>query len=391
MKSHIYIASLLLASLSTAAFAEETTDESPKFSVTPTGRILIDGALFSSPQKEMFKDGVAIPDARIGAKFQYGKWKAKVDLGFAYNKVGIKDLFIEYDFNEKNLIRVGSFIHQYGLQSATSSSMKPTMEEPVSNSIFNDPRQLGVMYVHSDDKFFATASAHVEPSATTYILTPDQFSQEGVGARTRLVARPICEEGKVVQLGISAGFATPQRHGNPDTHDAFTLKANFPTRVVQQTALEATVTKANNIWKFTPELLLNYGPVALESQYYWVRVNRKEDLYHFTGQGAYATVRGLILGGNYQYSPMDAGLATPRPHSLEAVASYNYTDVTCAKAGIFGGRMNDLSLTFNYYINKYIICRLHYSYTHTWGRKADGVDVPSVSLNGFMARLQVIF
>ena len=83
----------------------------------------------------------------------------------------------------------------------------------------------------------------------------------------------------------------------------------------------------------------------------------------------------------------DAGLATPKKGSLECVLSYNYTSLTDASAGIYGGRLNDLSCTFNYYINKYMIARLHYSYTHTWDRAGVG----SMTLNGFMARLQIIF
>ena len=381
----IFLLSACLMAATAGMLAQDEPE--PKFSIKPTGRILMDGALYASPQKDQFKDGVAIPDARLGVKMSYGKWSAKVDVGFAYNKVGLKDLLIQYDFNPQNSIKVGSFIHQYGLQSATSSSMKVTMEEPVSNAIFNDPRQLGVQYEYSGKKFLATVSAHAEPSATTFILRPEQFTQEGYGFRTRLVYRPIAEEGRVVQIGFSGGFATPQRTGDPDRHDGFQLKANFPTRVTQVTALDATVTHAMNMWKFTPELLLNYGPVALESQYYFNRVNRRQNLHAFTGQGAYAIVRGLILGGNYNYSPVDGGLATPKGKSLEAVVGYNYTSITDAKAGIWGGRMNDLSVTFNYYINKYMIARLHYSYTHTWDRAGVG----PMSLNGFMARLQVIF
>ncbi len=84
----------------------------------------------------------------------------------------------------------------------------------------------------------------------------------------------------------------------------------------------------------------------------------------------------------------DAGLATPKKGALECVLNYNYTTLTDASAGVYGGRMNDLSFTFNYYINKYMIARLHYSYTHTWGTRRRTFHV---SVNGFMARLQVIF
>lgn len=385
MKKSIFLASAALLCVPAALMAQ---DEEPKLKINPTGRILLDGALYASPQKYEFKDGFAIPDVRLGAKAQYGKWKAKIDVGFAYNKVGLKDVYFEYDFNEKNLLRGGSFIHQYGLQSATSSSMKPTMEEPISNAVFNDSRQIGLMYVYNGDKFFGTGSVHVEPKATTVVLRPDQFTQEGWGFRSRLVARPLHETGKVVQVGFSGGFATPQNVNDPNTpHNSFQFKSNFPTRVAQVTAIDATVDHAMNLWKFTPELLLNYGPVALETQYFFQRVNRREGLHAYTSQGAYATLRGLILGGDYNYSMPDAGLATPKKGSLECVLSYNYTSLTDASAGIYGGRLNDLSCTFNYYINKYMIARLHYSYTHTWDRAGAG----SMTLNGFMARLQIIF
>lgn len=385
MKKSIFLASAALLCVPAALMAQ---DEEPKLKINPTGRILLDGALYASPQKYEFKDGFAIPDVRLGAKAQYGKWKAKIDVGFAYNKVGLKDVYFEYDFNEKNLLRGGSFIHQYGLQSATSSSMKPTMEEPISNAVFNDARQIGLMYVYNGDKFFGTGSVHVEPKATTVVLRPDQFTQEGWGFRSRLVARPLHETGKVVQVGFSGGFATPQNVNDPNTpHNSFQFKSNFPTRVAQVTAIDATVDHSMNLWKFTPELLLNYGPVALETQYFFQRVNRREGLHAYTSQGAYATLRGLILGGDYNYSMPDAGLATPKKGSLECVLSYNYTSLTDASAGIYGGRLNDLSCTFNYYINKYMIARLHYSYTHTWDRAGVG----SMTLNGFMARLQIIF
>ncbi len=385
MKKFLFLTS---AALFCTCFSTLAQDDEPKFKIAPTGRILLDGAIYATPQKSDFKDGFTIPDARLGAKVQYGKWKAKIDVGFAYNKVGLKDLYFEYDFNDQHLLRLGSFIHQYGLQSATSSSMKVTMEEPVSNAVFNDSRQIGLMYVYNGDKFFGTASFHVEPKASTVVLRPDQFTQEGWGARSRLVARPLHEEGNVVQIGFSGGFATPQNINDPNTpHNSFQFKSNFPTRVAQVTAVDATVDHAMNLWKFTPELLLNYGPVALESQYYFQRVNRRDNFHHYTSQGAYATLRGLILGGNYNYSMADAGLATPRKGALECVLSYNYTTLTDADADVYGGRLNDLSATFNYYINKYMIARLHYSYTHTWGR----TDAPSMSVNGFMARLQIIF
>lgn len=391
-KSILFTAVALAASVLPAYAQNDSISEAPKpekakFSVKPTGRILLDGGALISPQSDMFKSGFAIPDARLGVKMTYGKWDAKVDVGFAYGKVGLKDLYIGYTFSPEHNLKIGSFIHQFGLQSATSSSMKPTMEEPMSNGIFNDSRQLGIQYEYSGKKFLATASAHLEPSATTYLLTPDQFTKEGFGLRTRLVYRPFHEPGKMVQVGISGAFATPQRHGNPDTHDGFVFASNFPTRITQVSAVSADVSNARNLFKLSPELLLSYDRFALESQYYWVNVNRKDHLPAYNGSGAYVTLRGLILGSTYSYDMMGGGIATPAPKTLELVLDYNYSTLTDAAAGIYGGRVNDFSATLNYQINKYMIARLHYSYTYRWDR----ADAAPAKLSGIMARLQVIF
>lgn len=379
MKTAILTAALALCATMTATAQENE----PRFSIAPTGRILIDGALFCSPQKESFADGAAIPEVRVGAKMSYGQWDALVDIGFAYNKVGMRDVYVRYNFNDSQLLQIGSFVHQYGLQSATSSSMKVCMEEPVSNAVFEEDFRLGAMYEYADNRWLATASVHFDANATTTVLlTPDHYTREAYGFCSRLVVHPICEPGKVVQVGISGGYATPANREDK----TFDFEANFPTRVVRVQALNAVVDKAHNLWKFTPELLLSYGPVALEAQYYYQRVNRFDGRSPFTSQGAYALCRGLLTGGSYGYALKPGALATPKKGSLEAVMMYSYTNLTDVSAGVWGGRANDLSFTLNYYINRYVIARLHYGYTHVWDNAAGRRD-----MNGFMARLQVIF
>lgn len=374
---------LLTAALGLAAILPAAAGETSAFSIAPIGRILIDGALFCSPQKESFADGAAIPDVRIGAKMSYDSWDAIVEAGFAYNKIGLRDVYMRYNFNDSQLVQIGSFVHQYGLQSATSSSMKVSMEEPMSNAAFEEDYRLGAMYEYADSRWLATASVHFDANAsTTVLLTPDQYTREAYGFCSRLVVHPICEPGKVVQVGISGGYATPANRENK----TFDFRTNFPTRVVRVEALDAVVDKAHNLWKFTPELLLSYGPVALEAQYYYQRVNRFDGRSPFTSQGAYAICRGLLTGGRYGYAVKPGALATPGKGSLEAVLMYSYTNLTDISAGIRGGRANDLSFTLNYYINRYMIARLHYGYTHVWDNSLGRRD-----MNGFMARLQVIF
>lgn len=363
--------------------------EESKLSLAPAGRILVDGALYASPQKELFPDGMAIPEARLGARMSYGKWSSYLDVAFAYSKIGLRNMYIQYNFNPENWLRFGNFIHQFGLQTTTSASLKCTYEMPMVSAIFSPGILLGAMYTHQDRNFFGAASFHVESSALSTAMNYPLYNKQGYGLLTRLVWHK-AEEGKaILHAGVSGGFATPQRHlvDNNDVHDAFTFSAYYPTKVAQTEAIGTTVTESKNLFKFSPELLLAYGKIALESQYFYQRINRRHDLPGFNSYGAYATLRGIIVGDSYQYAYSTADLARPKAGSLECVIDYNYTNISDNKAGIYGGRANNFNVTFNYYINPYITARLNYTYTHTWDRA--GAD--PTSLNGFQARLMVLF
>ena len=166
------------------AFAQQ---EEPKLAVKPSGRILMDAGVMHSTDKTLddkLTDGVAIPDARVGLSATYGNWKAKIDVGYARQNISLKDINIDYNFNKENLVRMGYFVHQYGLQSATSSSFKISMEEPLSNQAFFNSRLLGAMYVHAEQKFHATASLFAENDAMK--MSSDKIGNEAWGAMTRL-------------------------------------------------------------------------------------------------------------------------------------------------------------------------------------------------------------
>lgn len=386
MKRLLPIFAASAVALSAHATADGTQEtEKPKFS--PVGTIMLDGAVYASPQKHEFADGVALSDVRLGVMMNYGKWSAKIEASFAYAKVTLKDVWMQYTFNPENFLRVGLAMQHFGYQNSTAACTKVTMIEPISNTIFNEPHMIGIGYYHMPDKYFLTASLHAEPKASSIIVSPDQMVRQGYGARFRAVARPFHSDGVMLQAGFSGAFLAPQYSGAPDTHDSFSFSANFPTKVTQVKAIEASVDKARNEWKFTPELMGAYKKIALESQYFFSQVNRHDALPAYRAYGAYATLRGIAIGPNYKYNMGLAGIDTPGKGTLEGVVSYNYTCLSDASAAIYGGRLSDISCGLNYYFNRYIAAKLRYSYTHTWDRG----DVAPMSLNAVQMRLQLIF
>lgn len=367
-------------------------EEDAKFKILPTGRVLVDGALYSSPQKYLFKDGMAIPEARLGAKMSYGKWSSWIDVGFAYGKIGLRNMWIQYDFNKHHSLRVGNFLQPFGYQAPVTSNNKPTFEQPLVSALFTPGLQLGLMYTFYNPSFYSATAFHVESSALTNVMNYPMFNQQGYSLLTRFVWRnkPNPEEElKLIHAGLSLGFSTPDRHlvGDNDVHDGFTNSAYFPTKVSSVTAVSATVSDAVNRFKFSPELLLAYKRLALESQYFFQTISRKNGLSAYKAQGAYVTLRGVILGGDYTYDSSIAQLVNPKKHALECVADYNYATLTDPKSGIYGGRANSFNVTLNYYFNAYITARLNYSYTYVWDR----ADESPIKQNAFQLRLMVLF
>lgn len=343
------MAAALVMGFAAAANAQEN-----KLVVKPSGRILMDAAFLSSSNKavdEQCVDGVNVPDIRIGMKVSYGKWEGKADIGYARGSVSPKDIFIQYNFNKENFLRGGYFVHQFGYQSATSSSFKVSMEEPETHSAFGvGGRLVGLMYEHSDNKFMGTGSVYTD--AQSFKKQTNHTGYQGTGLLTRLVYHPLIEKGNLFHVGIGLNYELAA-----ENRSNMEFKAPYPVRVAGINAIGAKITDAKSDFKFSGELMAAKGHVGIEGQYIFMNVDRKGDAKSYNAWGAYGNLR-FLLNNEYEYVKNDAGIATPAPKSWELVAAYNYTDMNDAKAGFHGGKLSDWALTMNYYINKYMIWRV---------------------------------
>ena len=137
---------------------------------------------------------------------------------------------------------------------------------------------------------------------------------------SRLVYRPLRDPGRIFHVGLSGAFESPRYNAKPgNNHRSYTLKSEFPTRIARVAAQQAAITEAKMLYKFTPEVTAAVGRLAIESQYFFVTVNRENDLSRYQASGAYALLRGLVKGESYVYSNGDSGIGTPAPGSMELV------------------------------------------------------------------------
>lgn len=361
MKKAILLAACGLM-IGSAVFAQED-----KLVIKPSGRILLDGAMINSSNDEVQEQngggGFQVPDVRIGMKASYGKWEAKADIGYSRQSLSLKDVFVQYNFNKENFLRGGYFVHQFGYQSATSSSFKIAMEEPETHSVLGSGgRLLGVMYQHSDDKFLGTFSLYTDNQSMKSSV--DKTGYQGNGAMTRLVWRPLTERGNIFQVGVGGSY-----DHKSDNNKNMEWSSNYPSRVSLVKVLGAKFDDADYAFKVSPEVALAKGPFGVEAQYIFMTVHRKNDVPNYKAWGAYGNLR-FLLNSEYTYVKGDAGIATPDPKSWEIVGSYNYTDMN--SEGYQGGKLSDWSLTMNYYINKYMIWRVSGHYVHSGASEYTG-------------------
>lgn len=364
-----------------------------KISVTPIGRLHVDGALYF-PDKNGFANGASIPEIRAGIKAQYAGWMARIEAGYAYSKLAMKDVYIQKTFSDNDFLRIGYFIPQFGIRGGGSSSYKPAMTSQISETFFRSTtRKIGVGYFRYNKDYYLSASAFVGGKSLT--LTSTEQGKVSAGAAARGVWHPIASSGAVAQIGLSASYETASHTrlindaGEEEASAGFrTYSASFPTAVSKVAMLEADVNYAVGDWKLTPELTLAKDRLALESQFFYMNLPRHHDLPSYHAIGAYGMVRCLIIGDRqYKYSQSEGALALPSPKTLEVVAGYDYTNADTRKAGIEGGISNDWNLTFNYYINKYMLARLRYSYTEV----RNSAVCERRGVNIIQARIQFVF
>lgn len=371
----------LILSFIVSAHAQDTD----KIRLTPTGRLLMDAETYftSAPG---FKAGAAIPEARLGLVGNYREWTGRVEVGVAYGKLVLKDIYLQADFGKKWYLRAGNYLQPFGLQSAYNASMKTTMKQPESNAVFDLPRSIGVMAHYDDRDWMGALSLIVESKAS--VLTSTELGHTGWGITGRGVWRPLHQPGKIVQVGWS-GYWSAAQYNAVDSlnHNSIVLSGYYRTSVARVQALGATVDDARSYFKFTPELLIARGRLALESQFYYGTVWRKNSLPTYSAYGAYALLRGIVKGSDYSYFSPDARLNVPAPKSLELALQYNYTCLSDRNASLWGGRMSEVSATFNWYINRYVIWRLRGGYSHTWDRSGHA----PVDLGTLQTRIQIIF
>lgn len=370
---------LLLLVPGMLAFGQEKPE---KLKVSANGRFYLDGTAFFK-DKTHLGSGATMSDIRLGVKGSYGRFQGKVDIGFAKKSVSLKDIYIEYDFQENSYIRAGHFAEPFGLDYMESSGNIRFISAGIVTEAFAPGRKLGLEYIGWNRMFWYGGGIFGD---THFQERLNYTGNDGYAVTGRFVYNPYREAGGILHIGAAAIFRVPDatKDGSPRT---VTYGATLGSMVNSTKFVEAVVTDPVNTWKFAGEFIGAVDRFSLQAEYFNVQTRRQGSLKIFYAWGAYGQIGFLAIGEGYGYADEWARLALPKPGSLEFAVRYSYLDLNSSKADIHGGVQQEVTAGCNYYWKNFIRLRLNYAYAHLDKYALNGKE----HFNYLAARIQVFF
>lgn len=334
------------ASLTSATAQNQNVSEKNPLQWRLIGRVFFDGGVFMNDTLG-WGNAFQVHDVRLGTVVKiFDNWEAKIELGYADKKVSMKDIFVSYKL-DKHLFRLGYAYEPWGSARVGTASFR-FMQNATADNALGQGRELGINYSYNHNWMNVMAGVFSGGD----IQTSGQMDQ-GYAIAAKFIGRPLMKEGRVLHLGLAPRFA--------EGKDVMDFAGGVPTNLVSKSEngfVDASVDRVINSWKLDAECIFIYDKWYFQGQYLFAHLNRG-GVDNFNGKGGYAQAGYLILGERHNYNVSTGMMGNPAPKSLELLLRYD--NVNLNDAGVQGGRLSDITVGVNYFINKYIAAKLNYT------------------------------
>lgn len=372
------LAALLAAAVLTPSLQaqEKWTD---KVDVKLSGRAMMDMGGYLGGKGSHWGNGAKFDDLRMGFKASMGAIGLKAEIGYAGNKVSIKDAFLSYT-HEAHRVQAGQMYEPYSIDNLGSSVDMMFHQKPGAVQALSSSRRMGALYSYNVKSLLLQGGVFAGDASAA------KNASQGIGLDARAVWRPVNDGTNLLHVGLAGGWRTPD--GNADKNlKAFAYKNAGPAAIDSRSILKASVTGAKSQARLGAELLCTTKKLSLQGEYMLSSVKREGGLKTYTGQGGYLQAGWLLLGEGYGYDAWQACSQRPKGRALELCARFNVTNLNDTEAGVRGGLERDLSVGVNYFLNKHLGVKLNYSYVMPG---ADVKDIAQKNYSAIQARLQFV-
>ncbi len=334
------------------------------------------------------QDGADFRRARLAAVGEVAEnvgYNVEFDFGFP-GRPSFMDVWLEVrDLTALQNLRVGLYRQPFGLDGLTSVKELTFIERGLP-FVFLPFRQIGVM-AHGQN-----GNEDITWAVSGFRFPTDLYGSQigdggGYGMATRLTG-VLLELGKdgVLHVGSAYSVIDPAndavRYASPpeffisETGGAAFVPVGVPTFVPPFVDTMRIPTEIVNLYEV--EMAATYGPYHGQSEAVFASVDRLNGSgVAFTGVSAQAA---CILSGEHRPYNRTAGVlgrvVPDRPFgkggcgAWEVAARWSYLDLN--DKDIRGGRLNDVTLGINWYLNRFT--KFQFNYIHAYLNDEDSID-----------------
>ncbi len=353
------------------------------FSFRVGGRIQADAATYAEDVRRQ-NDGTEMRRARL---FVQGKlweaWNYKLQYDFVNTgSAGIADAYIQYAGLPWK-ITVGHFKEPFGLQNMTSSKYSTLIERGLPN-VFSPGRGIGIGASRGGNNWSFNAGLFGEG-----IDGASGDEDEGFALTGRATYAPILNDKQHLHLGASASY---RDSGSIDT---ISFSERPESHVTNVREVSTGSINADSNLRTVAEAAYTYGPFSLQSEYYYVDIDRDSStLSDLDFSGYYLEGSWFLTDDVRSYIANKGEYGKIKPKSIVGKGgigawqlAMRFSSVDLNDADITGGDAQNFSLGLNWFATNNIRMSANYiNVLDVNGGAGDG-DEPEA----FQMRAQVEF
>jgi len=289
-------------------------------------------------------------------------WNFRTVADFADNKVGMKDVFLQYTGLNFMSVTAGQQKQNFSRELLESSNDQMFMERSLMNVLAAPvvDRAIGLNLQSTAKKGYTAALGFfgnsIDPARTSGTEN-NNAGDEGWSVSGRATYAPIEEKTKVVHLGVAGNYRKSDDNG--DVFNSKNLKYVYETNHMSDLDLiNKTVHNVEDIKMLGLEASGLYGPFSVGAEYtrQWVDTNNGGS--NIEVDGWYADAAWTITGESRKYKNGRFYQVDPvKPFSLknggwgawELATRYSAVDLN--DGGFHGGEMSNITVALNWYVN----------------------------------------
>jgi phosphate-selective porin OprO/OprP len=340
-------------------------------------------------------DGVEFRRLRFfssGTLYETTGYKLQVDFGD--KDVDLNDAYIDIKkvpYIANNVLRIGHSKEPISLEAVASSNDNTFMERALPVLAFAPIRNTGILLWNNvlDNRLLWEAGF--------YYNTDESGNNFGDFSNTNLSVRVAGtpwyrDDEHMLHLGL--GYSHKFR--DEDESDArLRFRARPESHITDVRLANTGRFFADHADLLNPELALNYGPLSLQAEYFWVK-NDASALDDPTFNGWYVYGSWIITGESRHYSQKKGFFDGVEPKSNFHIGKpgwgafqlgLRYSRLDLTDELIEGGEEDNITVGLNWYLNPAVRFMFNYVYADL----EDRANVPDDSINIFQLRFQVVF